>query len=190
MKHKLLTLSTLMFVALSSMTAMAVDNETSTSTFPKPMRSVGKSEMKPHVGLLLGSAQPEGRQTAQADYALDIGFQPWVPFGVGLEVGGTRVNDDDRARVLARATYNFGGEKFLLKHSYLGAAVGAQLGSVGDSDRALAAFAPMIGFDIPVASLAQDRGDFVSLGLHAKYLITEGSDPDSGSLNGVVKYWF
>lgn len=190
MKHSILALTTLAFFALSSTAALAIDNDTTSSTFPKPMRAVGKSELKPHVGLLLGAAQPEGRQTAQADYGIDVGFQPWVPYGVGLEVAGTRVNDDDRARVLVRGTYNFGGEQYLLQHSYIGAAVGAQLGSVGDSDRALAAFAPMIGFDIPVASLAQDRGDFVSLGLHAKYLITEGSDPDSGSLNGVVKYWF
>lgn len=164
-----------------------------TSTMPQVRGPAVDDELKPHVGALIGINEPDGRGSAGSDYGLDIGFQPYIPFGFGLELSSSRNSEVDQTRLLVRGTYNFGGDTPILRSTYIGAGVGPVIGSVGDSDRVLLAIAPMVGFDIPVyrfSRLSEERKDYLSLGLHAKYLILEGSDPDALSMNGVVKYWF
>lgn len=164
-----------------------------TSTLPAVRGPAVDDELKPHVGAIIGFQEPEGSGGAGPDYGLDIGFQPYIPFGFGLELSGSRNTEVDQTRLLIRGTYNFGGDIPVISNSYIGAGIGPVIGSVGDSDRVLLGFAPMVGFDIPVyafSSLSEGRKDFLTLGLHAKYLILEGSDPDALSANGVVKYWF
>lgn len=179
------------FVMTCSVIALA--QETSTSTFPKVRGPALDGELKPHVGVILGFTEPEGRPGAGPDFGVDIGFQPYVPFGFGLEMSGSRSTEVDQTRLLVRGTYNFGGETPVIRWSYVGAGIGPVIGSEGDSDRVLLGFAPMLGFDAPIyrfESLSEGRKDYMTLGLHAKYLITEGSDPDAFSMNGVIKYWF
>lgn len=172
-----------------SWTTLAQEAGTTSSTFPAPMKAEGKSELKPHVGILMGMMDPSGRSAVSGDFGVDVGFQPYVPFGLGMELAGYRAEDADRARLLVRGTYNFGGTIPVIRHSYVGAGIGATMGS----DRTLLTSAPMVGFDIPVWDINPDAamsGHLFTLGLHAKLLITEGSEPDAFAMNGVVKYWF
>lgn len=180
-------------VSLFSIFSFAQSNSSGSSTLPAVRGPAIDDELKPHVGVLLGFSEPDGRGGAGGDYGIDIGFQPYVPFGLGLELSGSSNTEVDQTRLLIRGTYNLGGTIPVVKNSYFGAGLGPVIGSTGDRDRVLLGLAPMIGFDIPVyhfTSLSDGRKDYMSLGLHAKYLILEGSDPDALSANAVAKYWF
>ncbi len=166
-----------------------------TSTFPKPFKPSDRSEMKPHLGLLLGFSSPEGSYNAGSEFGVDIGFQPYVPFAVGLELSHSdslarRANQDDvrRTTALAKATYNFGGSYALIRHSYIGFGLGSTLGETDN----LWVSTPLVGFDIPLrmTNVDDEPMKVVSLGAAARYMIYEGSSPDALSVAGMFKYWF
>ena len=163
--------------------------QTNTSTFPKPNPIESKAEYKPHLGLIAGAIDPEGSYDPGFGYGLDIGFQPYIPFGVGLELtksesNGRRQNEDiEQTALLLKGTYNFGGSNFLIRNSYAGIALG-EVTKPGHSD---IAGAPLVGFDMPIKEKAHN---YLTLGLNAKYLLINGDDPDVLAINGAVKYWY
>jgi len=167
--------------------AHAFSAETGRSVLPDKRPVQQPSEYKPHVGLLFGAAQPEGSGQASSEIGVDIGYQPYVPFGLGVEYTHARIDDGtdkkDRDTVLAKGTYNFGGTIAVLKDSYVGVA----LGPVFTSEHTSFAGAPIAGFDIP---LKRDQSQYLSLGAAAKYAIVSDNDVDTFSLTGVVKYWY
>ena len=176
----------LLFVSLMSFNTFAQRE----LTFPQPGPVMNNSEAKLHVGITGGVVNPEGRYGAAPTYGIDIGLQPYIPFSLGFELFGSKADspnnaeDFDSTTLLVRGNYNFGGTIPVLRHSY----VGAGIGPVYLENRVILGFAPIIaGFDIP---LNEKPDNFVSLGLNAKYLMTEGSTPDSSTLNGVIKYWY
>lgn len=159
-----------------------------TKTLPEPREVSMQSEYKPHLGISYGAVMPEGSFENTDIFGIDIGFQPFIPFGLGLEYTFTNIEaegggDFDRNDLLAKMTYNFGGDMTLLKYSYVGLGLGA---SFIDSDT-LFVGAPLIGFDIPLS----ERMKHLSLGAAAKYSFYEGtSQPDAFSLTAALKYWF
>lgn len=167
------------------------DASPGSSIYPKARPVETRSDFKPHVGLLAGMISPEGSYDAGSELGVDIGFQPYIPFATGLEVAYSRAenrneaDDLNRTTVLAKASYNFGGDIVILKDSY----IGLGLGGAFTSDTSRWVSSPILGFDITVRELPQENQK-VSLGAMAKYAIYEGSDVDTFSLNGLVKYWF
>lgn len=163
--------------------------EGGTSTFPQPDGPVtGMNLQKPHFGLMAGAVDPEGSMKATANAAIDVGYQPYIPFGVGLNLANmTSTNGEGenltQTTLLGRGTYNFGGTIPVIRDSYVGLGVGPAF--MGDGTKL--ASAPIVGFDIALTQA--ERGN-LSLGANVSYLITEGSSPDAGIVNGVVKYWF
>jgi len=167
---------------------------TPSSTFPKPSETM--DEWRPHVGLIAGIANHEGSTFDSAfEYGVDVGFQPYVPFGLGLELS-TATSEVDvgifdeelvRTKLLAKGTYNFGGGIPVIKHSYVGLAIGPMLESLAGDDELYIGTAPMLGFDIP---LREKSHDYLSLGLNARYLISSSGSPDAFTVNGMMKYWF
>ncbi len=186
-KNKFLGILTL--ISLAAAPAWSY-KQTETSTFPAPHAIRNSGEQVPHIGLMLGSTQPEGRFNSSAEVGIDVGFQPYVPFGLGLEATYSQLNStvndgkNERGTVLAKATYNLGGSIPIIRDSYVGFGVGAVIAK----DKSTLATAPMVGFDIPI----RDKNDQASLsfGANAKFLTAEGSEPDAVSLSGVVKYWY
>ncbi len=172
-----------MFLGISISLAQA---QTTSSTLPKGTEVTTRSQMKPHVGVLAGIAGGEGSVSNAGSFGLDFGYQPYIPTSLGLELSTSRHTIDkeevQRTNLLARVAYNFGGQKILIKDSYVALAAGPIFQSGGTE----LGLAPMIGFDIPLKT--QDRY-FLTLGLNAKYLAVTGS-PDTASLNGAVKYWY
>lgn len=168
--------------------ASAQSTRTTTSTFPKPTPAT-RSEWVPHFGIIAGLTSPEGAYDNTGLVGLDFGYQPYIPFGVGGELSYYRANGDgansalERTQLLGKATYNFGGERFLIKYSY----IGLGLGAIFDNSEAHLVSAPMVGFDIPVASIQENP---ITLGANARYAILEGSAPDAFSLNGELKVWY
>lgn len=178
--------------ACFSSTAWAArDHQTSSSTFPKPTETRGVSEQKPHVGIMLGFTGQQANYGSSAEYGIDIGFQPYIPFGAGIELSGSntdrtrngRMERLTRTNLLAKGTYNFGGSSDIIRNSY----VGLGLGPIFDSTDTHFGIAPMAGFDIPFRNKPRQ---FLSLGLYAKYLFVSGVSPNAFSMNGVLKYWF
>lgn len=154
-------------------------------TFPE-IRKADRSEYQPHMGLIAGVVNTNNSSGNTGDYGLDVGYQPYIPFGVGLEATFSRSpdttgQDQDRTSLLAKGTYNFGGDTPLIKNSYVGAA----LGTILRSDNSYLAGGPLVGFDIPVA----EKGKF-TLGASAKYLFVDGVEPDAAVVNAAAKYWF
>lgn len=148
---------------------------------PRPVRL--QSEYRPHVGVTMGGINPEGGEVAAAEFGLDVGYQPYIPFGLGAELNVTS-GDLQRDSFIVKGSYHFGGDIPVIKDSYVSAGVGA----VFKSDGTDAALVPMLGFDIPV--LESDMGERISLGANAKYMLVGGSNDDALALRAVAKYWF
>ncbi len=170
--------------------ANAQTEDTISSAFPGPAAVESRDGLRPHIGVTAGIANPEGSYDTAPEFGLDIGFQPYIPFGVGAMITTSRnsarngAHDLERTSVLARGSYNFGGSTPIIKHSWVGVAVGP----VFRHDGTDLGVAPMLGFDIP---LREGFGRYLSLGADAKYLtIANDNEADAFSLNGVVKYWF
>lgn len=193
MEKKIVTCS-LFFVLIffSSLPLLAAD-ETGKSVTPQPRPVTESSEWKPHVGIIMGAAYPEGNGGASGEFGLDIGYQPYIPYGLGAQYTHSRVDvgdgTQDRDTLWVKGTYNFGGDIAILKESY----VGLGLGAVFSSDETAAAVAPLIGFDLPVGNkaAAHELGkDFFTLGASARYAVISNGDVDTFSLNAIVKYWY
>ncbi|MFZ3230366.1 MAG: hypothetical protein WA160_09185 [Pseudobdellovibrio sp.] len=169
--------------------AEAITDNTTTFPYPHPLTS--SAESRPHLGAILGLVSPEGSYNSSAEYGVDIGFQPYIPFSVGAELTHSRTHSNtdevlDRTNLLAKVSYNFGGTIPIIKNSYVGIASGAAFKSDGTDFVS----APLIGFDIPLKESNQNEMEIFSIGVNAKYIIAGSSDPDALSINGVLKYWY
>lgn len=152
-------------------------------TFPEP-RKADSREFQTHIGVVGGVVNTNNSSGNDADYGLDIGYQPFIPFGAGLEAtysksDNTNGQDEDRTSLLLKGTYNFGGDTPVIRNSYAGVA----LGSILRPDNSYLAGGPIVGFDIPVEQKW-------TLGANAKYLFVDGIEPDATVVNAAVKYWF
>lgn len=196
-KSKLLIGTTALFLSAfvataNAQTSAAAPGQTVSSTFPKP-QEVFQEGLNPHVGVTLGVVNPEGSYKSGAEYGVNFGFQPYIPFGLGMSLTFSS-NDSkyqntrslDRTSVLVRGTYNFGGSLTVIKNSY----VGIMTGPVINQDAMYFGFAPVLGFDIPVREWSGKYLSYLSVGAEAKYMIVSSNESDGLSVNGVVKYWF
>ncbi len=160
-----------------------------TSTFPKPAAVADRSEQRPHIGVIAGMASPEGSYYNAPLLGLNVGYQPYIPFSLGLSVTrSTNMikgpgDDLERTTVLAQAAYNFGGNIDVVRNSWVGVAAGP----IFRRDGTDTGIAPSLGFDIPIQ---QEADHDVTLGASAQYLIVNSGAPDTFNLNGVIKYWF
>lgn len=171
-------------------TEESATGQSSSPVFPRLEAVRNEAGLQPHIGAKLGVANPEGSYDTASELGLDIGFQPYIPFGVGLAIAvssnpsETSASDLERTSILARGTYNLGGSTVVLRDSWLGVAAGP----VFRNDGTDLGVAPIVGFDIPVG-----RGDgrHFTLGADAKYLALVNSDEsDSFTVSGALKYWF
>jgi len=174
--------STLIFSA----TAFAAE-PAKQSVLPRPRPVAQSSEWKPHFGVVLGAAQPERSGVTASEIGIDIGYQPYIPYGLGAEFIHSRIDDRekvaDRNTLWLKCTYNFGGTQTLIKDSY----VGLGLGAVFKSDGTSAAAAPLIGFDIP---MKEEDGKTLTLGMNSRYAVVADDEVDTFSITGVLKYWY
>lgn len=192
-KHHMLGLAVLLCLPFTTAQAQ----ETSKTTFPKVNneRLEGPAQ-KPHIGVTLGTMNPDNSYKSAFEYGIDAGFQPMLPIGFGLEVSavstdrseGDRTQNLNRTSILPRVTYNLAGDIPVVRNSYLGLGAGAIFDAKSPNQGTHFGLAPLAGFDIPLVN--EPRRNFVSLGLGAKYLFVSGPSPDSFSVNGLVKYWF
>lgn len=176
-------------VFIFSNVGFAQNNETTVSTTADTEWK--KDFPKPHMGLLAGVVDPESYDAA-AEYGVDVGYQPYVPFGLGLEVTSSTNSIDNQAdmtrtKFMVKGSYNFGGSTPVIRESYVGLGAGPMLESFGSDTDVAVGFMPYAGFDVPLQKKSQD---YMSLGLVARYLTTTSGGPDSFALNGALKYWF
>ncbi|MBC7711886.1 MAG: hypothetical protein H7177_01005 [Rhizobacter sp.] len=155
-------------------------------TMPNPGPVNDKSSYRIHMGLTAGVSNPNGDAASSPEYGINVGFQPYVPFGVGAELTTTELDNTNlqRTNLLARGTYNFGGDIPVLRSSYIGVVTGPMFQSQGGNTEW--SVGPTAGFDIP---LQDKHSDFLSLGLTAKYLYTTNVQ-DSFSAGLALKYWY
>ncbi len=160
------------------------------STFPEAHPLADSSQSHPHFGIKGGFSNPEGSYHSAPELGAEIGFQPYVPFGLGAVYTSSRNGsigsgrDLERSSVLARATYNFGGDIPVIKESWVGLAGGP----VFRADGTDFGYAPVIGFDIPLRE--ESKLTFFSLGADAKYLTVRGDQASNLSVDANLKYWF
>lgn len=194
MKAATLLISTIVFSNLLIPSAQAIENAIDNAIVEtRPV--ITESELKPHVGLLTGLATPEGSYRSGAEYGVTLGYQPYIPFGVGLELSTSQSNPSEgpdslelqRTKILAQGAYNFGGNIPVLSKSYIGIAVGPMLETINNDDNWVIGTMPTAGFDIP---FTLEDGKDLSLGLNARYLVSSSGAPNTFSLNAMAKYWF
>lgn len=186
-------LSAALVCALTPVSALAQKGRTE-GTFPKISPAMTTDYVKPHVGLFAGMINPEASFDTSIEYGLDVGFQPWSPIGVGLELSGlgsdrmegSNPQDLNRTNVLLKATYNLGGTIPVIRYSYLGLGAGPVIDASAYKG-VHSGIAPLLGFDIPLTTAP---AEYFSLGAAAKYVFVSGPSPDSMSINGMAKYWF
>ncbi|MGE4133455.1 MAG: hypothetical protein AB7F86_17570 [Bdellovibrionales bacterium] len=166
------------------------------STIPDVREQPARSdERRPHLGVMAGIAAPEKSYRNEFEYGVDVGYQPWIPFSVGLEASafksrrafGIQEQDLDRTQIFVKGSFNFGGNLPVIKDSYLGLGLGPVFDQNSPWSGTHMGIAPVAGFDIP---LTRDLHDFFSLGAMAKYVFVSGPSPDTFAVNGLVKYWF
>lgn len=183
----------LLAAALTISTSSFAQDNTSSATFPSPREVTQESEYKPHVGIQGGISNPEGSYDTGSEIGLDIGFQPYIPYGIGVEFTQARAESKgvadsiDRTNILAKGAYNFGGSTVFIKDSYVGMGAGRSFATTGDNW----VLAPLAGFDIAL-NRGADRSTIgvITAGALAKYNIVEGSASNALSVNGMLKYWF
>ena len=163
---------TLLMITLFSTLAHAQKQD---STFPNIRATYTRAEYQPHAGLLVGITNPNEGDTS-TEFGLDVGYQPYIPFGVGFEITRT----DDRSILLGKATYNFGGNIPIIHSAFVGAAAG--------HDDSVFVAGPLAGFDIPLSHDAP--GSQLTLGGTVKYLFSGEARAQALSVNGTMKYWF
>lgn len=180
-------------VGFSALPAWSVNAGDIRESLPEVRPVETESEFRPHVALMAGVSTPEGRYNTNAEYGLDVGYQPYIPFSIAAELSSATYNgegdntDLTRTKLLAKGQYNFGGEVMILKDSYIGLGIGPSYETANGSDVLYMSMMPNLGFDIP---LDRKPEHFVSVGANARYLITNSDGPDVFALNGVMKYWF
>jgi hypothetical protein len=166
------------------------------SPFPEP-READSSEWKPHLGVRGGYVNPDDNFNGSVEYGVEAGFQPYIPVGLGLEFTHFRSDSDtagrpdlERTNLLARGTYNFGGNVPIIRTSYLGAGLGPVFDHDNNDDRTRFGFNLLAGFDIPLDGEMGLGPNSFSLGAVANYLFVSDNGADTFGLNGAVKYWF
>lgn len=172
---------------LSANIASAQNSDEPAGTFVRPAPTMSLEEKKWHIGALAGANNTSDGNDSNLEYGLDVGFQPYIPFGAGVELSKTDTGDLSRVKLLARGTYNFGGTIPFVRHSYVGIVAGAVNDSNTDNDGTWLASGPVAGFDIPIREFGQRA---MSLGAQAQYVAVEGSSPDSFLVNGAMKFWY
>jgi len=189
MSHNLMKAITVSLLALSVGPVLATETEhTTTSTFPGPAPVETADELKVHMGLNLGFNTPEGSHDTTSNLGVEVGYQPYIPFGVGAELFTSQIDsdnnqDEQRTSLLARGTYNFGGEAPIVEYSW----VGLSAGPVYADGVWEVGVAPQLGFDIPATKI---NGQDLTLGANAKFLVTSTDSPDAFMANFAVKYWY
>lgn len=171
--------------------------QTSTSTFPVPTEAETLEQRKPHIGVRLGVADSDSNYRSAAEVGIEAGFQPYIPYGLGIEVTNFTadnstdgVGDLNRTKLLIRGTYNFGGTNEIVRRSYVGVGVGPVFDTVpGDSDMRMGTDL-VAGIDFPLNSTGLVTHKMFSLGATANYLFVSNSGADTFGVNGLVKYWF
>jgi opacity protein-like surface antigen len=173
-------------------TNLSVRESTSTSTFPTP-REVLQEGLNPHIDLTMGLTNLEGSFNTGAEYGFGFGFQPYIPFGLGMSMTHSSNTAKDknargieRTTVLVRGSYHFAGEIPLIKYSHVGIATGPVI----NQDATYFGLAPIVGFDIPVQEWVGEYISYVSIGVEAKYLMISNNESDGLTVNGALKYWF
>lgn len=177
------------------LTAVQAFAQTNTTTDNRSMMTQARpvaevSEYKPHVGVLFGASHSEGGGDMSGDVGIDVGYQPYIPFGLGAEYIHSKIDTgteyQDRDTLWLKGTYNFAGDSFFFSRTYAGVGVGAVIKS---ADTSLAA-APIVGFDLPMGKYLQtDVGQF-TVGGHARYAIVNDNEVDALSVAGAVKFWY
>lgn len=188
---KKILLSALLLTAFSTHAQMSTNEKNNVEnkmegTFPEAKEVTSKDEYKIHMGLTAGVNSPNGDADSSAEYGVNVGFQPYIPFGVGIEAMTAELDESNvqRTSVLARGTYNFGGDIPVLRNSYAGVTTGPMF---IDGDEVEWSAGPLAGFDIPLTG--GKTSDYLSLGLQAKYLYTTDTQ-DSFSAGLALKYWY
>lgn len=161
---------------------------------PRPVEF--KGEYKPHIGLRGGMADPSQNYGTAFEYGFDVGYQPYVPFGLGAEIAqsvtsksGTSDERLTRNKILARGTYNFTGTNEFLRRSYVGYDLGAVIDNANSTSTSFA-HGPLVGFDIPLDTSGVEPSQSFTLGASLAYLFVGNARPDSLDLNARLKYWF
>lgn len=191
---KLTKVFSLLAVSAMGLSSFAQEAQTS-RTLTQPYKSETKEEFKPSIGVIAGFNDMAARSRDNTvEYGITAAFQPIVPFSAGVELTrltapSDETDDLNRTKLLVTHNYNFGGTIPVVKNSYVGVGLGPVFDEVDNRWDIEAGIAPTAGFDIPIAMNSADQTRY-TLGANANYLWVTGSNPDSFSVNGQMKYWF
>ncbi|MES2770356.1 MAG: hypothetical protein V4596_14530 [Bdellovibrionota bacterium] len=185
-------LALLLIFSVDSKAATDSEATTTQSTFPK-VQAADESQFKPHLGVQAGYAEPGDNHDGAAQYGVEFGYQPIIPIGVALEASTfltDRDNEDNlrRTTLIGKATYNFGGNTPVIKHSFVGLGIGGVLDTEGEDETNLGV-KYLAGVDFPLTGSGMVRSKSFTLGATASYLTVVNAQ-DTFALNGQLKYWF
>ena len=195
-KYIIRALAIISSITTISMAAIAQEeaNPAAGSIIAEPRALETESELKPHLGFMLGLSNPEGSYSTGAEIGLTLGYQFYIPYSLVFELStnGNDASGDSaelrRTKAIAQFSYNFAGNIPVISKSYVGLGVGPMIESLRGDDDVVLGVMPVIGFDIPLGG-GKTENNF-TLGGNARYLISSSGLPNVFSTNVAAKYWF
>jgi hypothetical protein len=186
-------LTALMLFSLPGGAQEAVNQDVG-SIIAEPRALAAESELKPHMGFLLGLSSAEGSYSTGTEIGLTLGYQFYIPYSLGFELStnGNDASSDSaelrRTKILAQFSYNFAGNIPVISRSYVGLGIGPMIESLRGNDDVVLGVMPTIGFDIPIGGNSYEK--YFSLGGNMRYLISSSGLENVFSTNVAAKYWF
>lgn len=185
---------TLAFAAVSfvSLAAHSAANSGTTSTTLPKLQKSTQGELKPHVGIQIGHADSGSSYGGATSYGVEVGYQPYVPLAAALELqnfsNDGAGNKLDRTSLMAKGTYNFGGNLPILRNTFVGAGLGPIFDTAGADETNVGAKV-LAGLDFPLTASGMTQEKSFSLGATAQYLAVMNAS-NSFIVNAQLKYWF
>lgn len=183
-------------LVIACLTGFAAQAQDASSTLPIPRPVESQSEVKAHLGVRAGGANPGSDFDNAFEYGVEYGFQPYIPYGLIFELSGYNSDnsgageDLNRSKLMVKGNYNFGGDIPVIKESYLGAGAGAVMDTVDSTSYGRLGLSLQGGFDVPLTASGTLRSGSYSVGADLRYLFVSNSAPDDFNVSGVMKYWF
>ena len=78
---KVLATSAVLALSLSSFAQTMTEEKAPTIVQPHPVQRT--NEYRTHFGINAGINNPEGSRGATPELGIDVGYQPYIPFGIG-----------------------------------------------------------------------------------------------------------
>jgi hypothetical protein len=152
-------------------------------------------ERTPHLGILLGTFDPDSGYLQSSTYGLQFGLKPFYGLKIGVEFSRSVSKNEienrhelDRTLLLFNMSLSSSDIHNITNNWHVGLGVGPSLDSFGNITILRFAAYPYVGVDIPIGTSQLDR-DIFTIGARLGYLVVTENYASGVSATALLKYW-